>query len=100
MKILALILARGGSKRIPKKNVRLLGEKPLISWSIDAVKSLPEICEIMVSTDDTEIKKIAEKFGAYVPWLRPYELATDISSSSDAGGLRQSSPRLSPRISR
>ena len=84
MKILALILARGGSKRIPKKNVRLLGAKPLISWSIDAVKSLPEICEIMVSTDDTEIKKIAEKFGAYVPWLRPYELATDISSSSDA----------------
>ena len=84
MKILALILARGGSKRIPKKNIRFLGDKPLISWSIDAAKSLPEICEIMVSTDDIEIKTIAEKFGAYVPWLRPYELASDISSSADA----------------
>ena len=80
----ALILARGGSKRLPKKNIRFLGEKPLISWSIDAAKSIPEICEIMVSTDDIEIKTIAEKFGAYVPWLRPYELATDFSSSADA----------------
>jgi len=84
MKILALILARGGSKRVPKKNIRFLGEKPLISWSIDVVQSLPEICEIMVSTDDVEIKTIAEKFGAYAPWLRPHELATDISSSADA----------------
>jgi len=84
MKILALILARGGSKRIPKKNIRFLGEKPLISWSIDVAKTIPEICEIMVSTDDIEIKTIAERCGAYVPWLRPYELATDISSSVDA----------------
>ena len=84
VKILALILARGGSKRLPKKNILFLGEKPLISWSIDAAKSIPEICEIMVSTDNIEIKTIAEKFGAYVPWLRPYELATDFSSSADA----------------
>jgi len=84
MRILALILARGGSKRLPGKNIRPLGGKPLINWSIDVVKSIPDICEIMVSTDDIEINSIAEKNGAYVPWLRPNSLSSDSASSVDA----------------
>ena len=84
MKILALILARGGSKRIPGKNIRLLGGKPLIVWSIDVVKGAHKICDILVSTDDTDIAKVASNAGALVPWLRPLELATDTASSVDA----------------
>ena len=77
MKILALIASRGVTKRLPRKNIRLLGGKPLINWSIDAVKNIPEICDILVSTDDIEIAEIAKKEGAYVPWLRPNDLAND-----------------------
>lgn len=83
MKILALIPARGGSKRLPKKNIRVLGNKPLIVWSIDIAKEIPEICNILVSTDDPEIAEVADKSGALVPWLRPPELASDIASSVD-----------------
>lgn len=81
MKILALIPARGGSKRLPGKNVRLLGGKPLIAWSIDVAKDIPEICDILVSTDDLGIAEVSREAGAYVPWLRPAELATDTASS-------------------
>jgi N-acylneuraminate cytidylyltransferase len=81
MKILALITARGGSKRLPEKNIRILGGKPLIVWSIDIVKNIPQICDILVSTDDPQIAKISQQAGAYVPWLRPSELATDTASS-------------------
>jgi N-acylneuraminate cytidylyltransferase len=84
MKILALILARGKSKRLPGKNIKILGGKPLINWSINAAKSINEICEIMVSTDDKKIKSIAEEAGAYAPWLRPAELSSDTVSSVDA----------------
>jgi len=84
LRILALILARGGSKRVPEKNIRLLGGKPLIKWSIDAAKEIPDICDILVSTDDPVIAKVCSKSGAMVPWLRPPELATDTSSSIDA----------------
>lgn len=84
MRILALILARGGSKRLPKKNVRQLGPHPLIVWSIDVVKGIPAICDILASTDDAEIARISERAGAWVPWLRPPELATDTASSLDA----------------
>jgi N-acylneuraminate cytidylyltransferase len=83
MKILALIPARGGSKRLPGKNIRLLGGKPLIAWSIDVAKNIPEICDILVSTDDTTIADIAQNKEALVPWLRPSELATDTASSVD-----------------
>jgi len=84
MKILALILARGGSKRCPGKNKRLLGGKPLIMWSIDAAKSVSEIYEIMVSTDDSAIADMARTTGVLVPWLRPAELATDTADTIDA----------------
>jgi len=83
MKILALITARGGSKRIPGKNIRLLGGKPLIEWSIDVVKGIPEICDVLVTTDDPKIADIARDVGALVPWLRPAELATDTATSVD-----------------
>lgn len=83
MKILALIPARGGSKRLPGKNIRLLGGKPLIAWSIDVVKCIPEICDILVSTDDAAIAAVSKEAGALVPWLRPAELSTDTASSID-----------------
>lgn len=84
MKILALIVARGGSKRLPGKNIRMLGGKPLIVWSIDVAKDIPEICDILVSTDDRSIAAVCQANGALVPWLRPDELATDTASSVDA----------------
>jgi N-acylneuraminate cytidylyltransferase len=83
MRILALIAARGGSKRLPGKNIRILGEKPLIVWSIDVAKDIPEICDILVSTDDAAIATVCTEAGAIVPWLRPAELATDTASSVD-----------------
>ena len=83
MRILALITARGGSKRLPGKNIRTLGSKPLIVWSIDVAKDIPEICDILVSTDDPAIAAVCKEAGAYVPWLRPAELATDTASSVD-----------------
>jgi CMP-N,N'-diacetyllegionaminic acid synthase len=81
MRILALITARGGSKRLPGKNIRVLGGKPLIAWSIDVAKGISEICDILVSTDDPAIAAVGSEAGAYVPWLRPAELATDAASS-------------------
>jgi len=84
MRILALIPARGGSKRLPGKNIRPLGGRPLVAWSIDIVKGIPDICDILVSTDDPAIAKVARDAGAIVPWLRPAELATDTATSEDA----------------
>lgn len=83
MRILALIPARGGSKRLPGKNIRILGGKPLIVWTIDVAKDIPEICDILVSTDDPAIAEVCKEAGAYVPWLRPAGLATDTASSVD-----------------
>jgi N-acylneuraminate cytidylyltransferase len=83
MKILALIPARGGSKRLPEKNIRVLGSKPLIVWSIDAARGISEICNILISTDDPAIANVCSEVGVHVPWLRPAELATDIAGSSD-----------------
>lgn len=83
VRILALITARGGSKRLEGKNIRLLAGRPLIVWSIDVAKDIPEICDILVSTDDSVIAEVAHNAGALVPWLRPAELATDIASSVD-----------------
>ena len=83
MKILALITARSGSKRIPDKNIKKLCGKPLINWSIDAAKGIEDICDILVSTDSLTTADIALKAGALVPWLRPEEMASDTSSSVD-----------------
>lgn len=83
MKILALIPARGGSKRLPGKNVKLLGGKPLINWSIESAGGIPQICDILVSTDNVTIAAVAREAGAFVPWLRPAELASDEATSID-----------------
>jgi CMP-N,N'-diacetyllegionaminic acid synthase len=83
LRILALITARGGSKRIPGKNIRLLGAKPLIVWSLEVVRGVANICDILVSTDDSTIAEISRNEGALVPWLRPADLATDTASSID-----------------
>lgn len=83
MKIFALIPARGESKRLPRKNARPLGGRPLVTWSIDAALGLPHLCDLIVSTDDQEIAEIAVRQGATVPWLRPRYLASDDASSVD-----------------
>lgn len=82
--ILGLILARGGSKRLPGKNIRPLAEKPLIAWSIQAARACREIADVVVSTDDQAIADVALAHGARVPFLRPPELARDGSTSADA----------------
>ena len=80
MKILVVIPARSGSKRLPKKNLRMLGNKTLIEWTLDIAVQIPNIADIMVSTDDKIIAEISLNAGALVPWLRPNELAQDDSS--------------------
>lgn len=75
--ILAIIPARGGSKRIPHKNIKLFGGKPMIAWSIQAALDSKVFDEIVVSTDDKEIANIARKYGASVPFDRPEELSGD-----------------------
>ena len=77
MSVLALITARGGSKGISRKNVKLLGGKPLIGWSIDAAKGASCIDRIIVSTDDEEIASISRELDADLPFMRPPELAAD-----------------------
>lgn len=81
MKPLVVIPARGGSKGVPRKNIKLLGGKPLIQWSIEAAREVFPDEVVSVSTDDEEIKKIAEQTGLKVPFLRPKELATDTAGS-------------------
>jgi len=80
---LAIIPARGGSKRLPNKNILNLAGKPLIAWSIDAAKKAENISEVVVSTDSLDIKKIAEEFGGNVPFIRPDNLSNDTASSFD-----------------
>lgn len=84
MRILVLILARSGSKRLLEKNIRVLGGKPLIVWSIDVAKDIPEVCDILVSTDDPAFAVVCTEAGALVPWIRPAALATDTASSVEA----------------
>lgn len=80
MKIYAFIPARGGSKRIPRKNVKLYAEKELIYWSIKIGLDCLLIDEVFVSTDDIEISNVAKKCGAQVPFLRPDEISGDFST--------------------
>lgn len=83
MNVLYLIPARGGSKGIPRKNIKLLNGKPLIQYSIEVARELADDKDICVSTDDEEIKTVVEKIGLKVPFLRPSHLACDTASSSD-----------------
>jgi CMP-N-acetylneuraminic acid synthetase len=80
---LGLIPARGGSKGLPRKNVLPLAGKPLISWTIVGALSGTLLDRVIVSTDDEEIVAVARDAGADVPFLRPFELATDTSTSAE-----------------
>ena len=77
MEYVALICARGGSKGLPKKNIKLLNGKPLITWSINLAKKIDRISRIIVSTDNQEIANIAVSSGAEVPFIRPSYLSED-----------------------
>jgi len=79
MKAVAFIFARGGSKGLPGKNIRLLGGKPLIAWSIEYALDVKRIGRVVVSTDSEEIASVARDYGAEVPFIRPAELARDDS---------------------
>ena len=79
--ILAIIPARGGSKRLPGKNTLLLAGMPMINWSIEAAKNVPSIARVVVSTDCKLIANIAEDAGAEIPFLRPASLSSDSSLS-------------------
>lgn len=83
-KILALIPARGGSKGLPRKNIRSICGKPLIAWSVEKGLKSKYVDTVLVTTDSQEIADIAVIAGAHVPFLRPAELATDRSSTYDA----------------
>jgi N-acylneuraminate cytidylyltransferase len=78
MKI-AIITARGGSKRIPRKNVRPFCGRPMIAWAIRAAQASKLFEHIIVTTEDVEIASIAEQYGASVPFIRPLELADDFT---------------------
>lgn len=79
---LAVIPARGGSKRIPRKNIKSFGGKPIIAWSLEAAHHTGLFDRIIVSTDDEEIATIANKFGAEVPFVRPAELSDDFTGTT------------------
>ena len=79
---IAIIPARGGSKRIPRKNIKLFFGKPMIAWSIEAAKASGCFDRIVVSTDDDEIADIAKRYGAEVPFMRPAELSNDFAGTT------------------
>lgn len=81
MKALFVIPARGGSKGIPHKNIKLLGGKPLIGYSVDVARQFADDADICVSTDDEEIASVVRGMGLEVPFMRPAELATDKSGT-------------------
>ncbi len=84
MKPICIIPARGGSKGIPSKNIRILGDKPLIAHTITTAITSNLFSHVIVSTDSDEIASISQKYGAKVPFMRPKELATDDANTIDA----------------
>lgn len=83
MRVLAIIVARGGSKRLPRKNLRLLQNRPLIQWTVDFALTCEIFDQIVISTDDAEIMACAVSAGAPHSELRPTELATDTALAAD-----------------
>ncbi|MDO8492718.1 MAG: acylneuraminate cytidylyltransferase family protein [bacterium] len=80
-KVLGIITARGGSKSIPRKNIKIFAGKPLIVWSIEAGIASEILDRLIVSTEDEEIADISKKAGVEIPFMRPFELAQDDTSS-------------------
>lgn len=81
MKVLVVIPARGGSKGIPRKNIKLLGNRPLIHYAIDGARAIADDADICVTTDDPEIINVVEEYGLKVPFVRPESLASDKAST-------------------
>lgn len=81
--VLAIITARGGSKGVTRKNVRLVGGKPLIAYSVEAARAASCVDRVILSTDDAEIAETAARYGCEVPFMRSPELATDEAASVD-----------------
>ncbi|MDA7579146.1 acylneuraminate cytidylyltransferase family protein [Alphaproteobacteria bacterium] len=81
--MLAIIPARGGSKGVPRKNIKMLGDKPLIFWTIEAALKSCSIDRVILSTDDKEIAEICRPTGIEIPFMRPSELAQDDSLAID-----------------
>lgn len=83
MKGLCVIPARGGSKRIPRKNIKIFNGKPMIAWSIECAIKSGMFNDVIVSTDDDEIMKIAKQYGATTPFKRPKALSDDFATTQD-----------------
>ena len=83
MKPICIIAARGGSKGVPNKNIRLLGKKPLIAHTIESAIKSKLFSNVIVSTENKKIANIAKKYGATIPFYRPKKLATDNASMDD-----------------
>jgi len=81
--ILGLIPARGGSKGLPRKNIKLLLGKPLIAWTIEQALASKYLDKVIVSTEDKEIAEISKKYGAEIPFMRPKKLAEDNAKGID-----------------
>lgn len=84
MHIVAVIPARKGSRRVPDKNIRLLGGQPLMAWTIETALAVKSIDRVIVSTDSEKYAKIAKEYGAEVPFLRPAEISTDCDTATVA----------------
>ena len=83
MSSVAIITARGGSKRIPRKNIKEFCGKPIIAYSIEAALKAELFDEVMVSTDDAEIAEVARKYGAQVPFMRSAKNSDDYATTAD-----------------
>jgi pseudaminic acid cytidylyltransferase len=83
MSTLAIITARGGSKRIPRKNIKDFSGKPIIAWSIETAIKSGVFDEIMVSTEDSEIAAISKKYGAQIPFIRSAKNADDMTGTEE-----------------
>ena len=83
MKNIAIITARGGSKRIPRKNIKEFMGKPMLAYAVEAAVNSKVFDEVMVSTDDVEIAEIAKQFGAKVPFMRSEKTANDFATTAD-----------------
>ena len=80
---IAIIPARGGSKRLPRKNIKIFNGKPLISWSISTALKSEIFDKVIVSTDDEEIAEISKACGAEIPFIRPRSLSGDFTPTRD-----------------
>lgn len=83
MNVLSLVIARGGSKGVPGKNLKLLGPHPLVAYKIISAQRSKYVQRVLLSSDSPEIQAVGRKYGAEIPFTRPAELATDTASSDD-----------------